>query len=162
MVSTVSYGTPHILSHWPIKLNRKNLICNLQHRPWTWSVKRHQWPRKNQVWLMIEMIKHGLQMNPLGNLWINPLDAAISMHVLYTVFYTFHKVLTENIQLFLEIFFNKTILLTKPFDHIQNSCKKLFLFLLWVCVIISQVANTIVGLRRINKKINLLIINTYQ
>ena len=59
---------------------------------------------------------------------------------------------TENIGLFVEIFLNKTILLTKPFDHIQNSCEKLFLFLLWVCVIISQVANTVVGLRRINRK----------
>ena len=86
----------------PIKLNRKNLVS-----------KRHQLPRKNQVWLMIEMIKHGLQMNPLGNLWINPLDAAISMHVLYTVFYTFHKMLTGRIYLTIKNFF---ILVTLKHD----------------------------------------------
>ena len=62
---------------------------------------------------MMEMIKQGLQMNPLGNLWINPLDAAISMHVLYTFLYTFHKMLTREIYLTIKNFF---ILVTLKHD----------------------------------------------
>ena len=62
---------------------------------------------------MIEMIKQGLQMNLRGNMWINPLDAAISMHVLYTTLYTFHKVLTGRIYLTIKNFF---ILVTLKHD----------------------------------------------